>query len=262
MFFTIMNVNFFEEFPNEKNLAKLKLVNFPSLIYVAAKSFEEFNFIRNKILKINSKVEVGYWPILKKSYWISPFSYTFELKELYEDSLKNKKDKPLKILIDLELPFLNSKLFFWNMFFFFKNKKLIKKLFTDSKKLNIQILTAEYPIPSKIVQKKLEWLGISYPIEKYPHKKIVMFYSSMVKNKFLLKKIKKYIAQRSLELGENLQIGLGTIAIGILGTEPILKPENLDKDLSFCKNNKISSVVIFRLGGLNNSYLKKIKKYL
>lgn len=257
-----MEVNFFEEFPNEENLAKLNLINFPSLIYVAAKSLEEFNIIKNKILEINSTVELGYWPILEKSYWISPFSYTFELRKLYDDLLKNKKDKSFKILIDLELPFLTPKLFFWNLFSFFKNKKLIKKIFTDSKKLNIQILAVEYPIPSKIIQKKFEWLGISYPIEKYPHKKIVMFYSSMIKNKFLLEKIKKYIAKRSLELGKNLQIGLGAIAIGIFGNEPILKPENMDEDLSFCKENKIDSIVIFRLGGLNNLYFKKIKKYL
>ena len=257
-----MKINFFEEFPSEKNLAKLKLINFPSIVYTAAKSIEEFNVIKKKISKINPKIEVGYWPILEKSYWISPFSYTFELRKLYNDLLKNKKNKSLKILIDLELPFLSPKLFFWNLFSFFKNKKIIKKIFTDSKKLNIQILTAEYPIPSKIVQKKLEWLGVSYPINKYSHKKIIMFYSSMIKNKFLLKKIKQYITKRSLELDKNLQIGLGTIAIGIFGNEPILKPEKLDKDLYFCKKNKINSVVIFRHGGLNNLYLKKIKKYL
>jgi hypothetical protein len=257
-----MEINFFEEFPNEESLAKLNLINFPSLIYIAAKSLEEFNIIKDKILEINSTVELGYWPILEKSYWISPFSYTFELRKLYDDLLKNKKDKYLKILIDLELPFLTPKLFFWNLFSFFKNKKIIRKIFTDSKKLNIQILVFEYPIPSKIIQKKFEWLGISYPIEKYPHKKIVMFYSSMIKNKFLLEKIKKDIAKRSLELGKNLQIGLGTIAIGIFGNEPILKPENLDEDLFFCKENKIDSIAIFRLGGLNNLYLKKIKKYL
>ena len=55
-----MKVNFFEEFPNEENLEKLKLIYFPSLIYVATKSLEEFNHIKKKILSINSKVEVGY----------------------------------------------------------------------------------------------------------------------------------------------------------------------------------------------------------
>ncbi|MBN1377157.1 hypothetical protein JW949_02380, partial [Candidatus Woesearchaeota archaeon] len=255
-------VDFFEEFPNDKNLAKLKLVDFPSVIYVASKSLKEFNIIKKKILKINSKVEVAYWPILEKSYYISPFSYTSELKELYNDLIKRKKDKPLKILIDLELPFLNIKLFLLNLFSFFRNKKLIKRFFADSEKLNIEILTAEYPVSSKIIQKIFWALGVSYPVDKYPHKKIIMFYSSMVKNKFLLKKIKQYIRKCSRELGKNLQIGLGTIAIGILGNEPILTPENLDSDLSFCKEQKIDAVVIFRLGGLNNLYIKKIKKYL
>ena len=45
-----MRVNFFEEFPNEKNLAKLKPISFPSVIYVAAKSLEEFNLIKKKII--------------------------------------------------------------------------------------------------------------------------------------------------------------------------------------------------------------------
>lgn len=257
-----MKVNFFEEFPNEENLEKVKLINFPSVIYIAAKSIEEFILVRDKISKINSKVEVGYWPILERSYWISPFSNNFELRKLYEDLLKNKKDAPLKVLIDLELPFLNPKLFFRNLFSFFRNKKMIKKIFTDSKKLNIQILTAEYPTSSKLKQKVFEWLGIWYRIDKYPHKKIVMCYSSIIKNKSLLKKIKKYIAKRSLGLGNNFQVGLGAIAVGIHGNEPILTAENLDKDLSFCKQNKIDSVVIFRLGGLNKLYLEKIRKYV
>lgn len=257
-----MKINFFEEFPNDKNLAKLKLVRFPSVIYVAASSLKNLESIKEKISKVNPGVEVAYWPILEKSYWVSPFSYTFELKKLYEDLLKNKKDKPLKILIDLELPLLNKKLFFLNLFSFFKNKRLIKKIFTDAKKLNIEILTAEYPIPSRLIQKKLEWAGVSYPINEYPHRKISMLYSSMIKKNFILKKMKQHIEKRSREIGERLQVGLGTIAGGILGNEPILTPENLDKDLSFCKKQKINTVVIFRLGGLNTQYLRKIKKYV
>lgn len=257
-----MKVNFFEEFPDDESLAKLKLINFHSIIYVASRSLREFKHTEKKILDINPELEVGYWPVLEKSYWISPFSYTFELRKLHDDLLKNKKHKPLKILIDLELPFLNSKLFFLNLLSFSKNKRIIKRIFTDSKKLNLEILTAEYPTRNKVSQEMLKCLGISYSARKYPHKKIVMFYSSMIKNKFRLQKIEQYIAKSSIQLGENLQIGLGAIAVGINGDEPILKPENLDKDLSFCEKNKIDSVVIFRLGGINNLYLEKIKKYL
>lgn len=257
-----MQVNFFEEFPNKENLEKLKLLTFPSVIYVTAKSFKEFETIKEKINKINSKIEVAYWPILEKSYWISSFSYNIELKRLYSDLQKNKPNEKLKILLDLELPLLNKKLFFINIFSFWKNKKLIEKIFSESKKWNLEILTAEYPVSNKLIQKIMGWLGISYSLEKYPHKKIIMFYSSMIKNTSLANKLKNHIKKEAKELCPNLQIGLGTIAIGILGNEPILLPENLEKDLSFCKEQNINSVVIFRLGGLNNDYLKKIKKYL
>jgi hypothetical protein len=37
-----MRVNFFEEFPNSVSLSKAKLIDFPSTIFIAAKSFKEF----------------------------------------------------------------------------------------------------------------------------------------------------------------------------------------------------------------------------
>lgn len=253
-----MKINFFEEFPNDKTLKQLKYVCFPSTIYVAAKSLKQFNDIKKKILKINSKVEVAYWVILDKSYWVSPFSYTSELKELYVDLSKNKK--PLKILLDLEFPFLNKKLFFINFFSFFKNKKLIKNIFKDQKKLNVQIFTAEYPLFGKILKKLLFWSGLSYSPKKYNHEKIIMYYSSMIKSNFIKNKIKKAIVNE-LQNNKNIHVGLGTIDKGILETEPILSPNKLEQDLLFFNKNKIKSVVIFRLGGLNKSYINKLKKY-
>lgn len=166
-----MQINFFEEFPTEENLKKAKLINFRSTIYIAAKSLKQFKTLEKKLHEINPKLKAGYWPILEKSYWISPFSYTYELKNLIKDLLKNKQNNPLEILVDLELPFLNKKLFLKNLSTFHKNKNLIKKLFENASNLNIEILTAEYPISNKLLQKTLEWLGISYSIEKYPHKK-------------------------------------------------------------------------------------------
>lgn len=56
--------------------------------------------------------------------------------------------------------------------------------------------------------------------------------------------------------------GLGTIAIGVLGNEPILSPENLYQDLHWAKESKVEEVFIFRLGGLNELYMSEIKKSL
>ena len=256
-----MIINFFEEFPNDNNLEKLKQVDFNTTVYVAAKSISEFNVIKKSISIINPEVEVAYWPILEKSYWISPFSYNDELNELYSDLSSRKDSKRLKILLDLELPIIHPKLFFYNIFSFFRNRMAIKKIFTDSERLNIDILSAEYPVSGIISQMILRCLGISYPLAKYHHKKITMFYSSMIRSRCIRRMMKRYISRQSQKIGSDIQVGLGTIAKGILGNEPILNPKDLEKDLSFCKDNNVGSVVIFRLGGIDDKYLKVIGKY-
>ncbi len=254
----MMRIDFFEEFATKENLDKLKLIDFPSTLYVSAGSMEEFKAVKKRITAINRKIEVGYWPVLKESYWVSPFSYSRELKGLYSDLSGNRKKTPLKILLDLELPFLKKRLFFLNLFSFFKNKRLIRKLFLESRKLNLSIFTAEYPV---VNEKKLEFLGISYSIEEHPHKKIIMFYSSIIRNKFLENRFKQNIEKIHKEFGEKIQVGLGTIAKGILGNEQILSSKGLDRDLSYFNALGVKNVVIFRLGGLNNEYVKIIKKY-
>ncbi len=257
-----MNINFFEEFPNDKNLEKLSLIKFSSLVFIASKSLNEFYRIKNKVNRINENIKVGYWPILKNSYWISPFSYRSELEELYKDLLRRNNKNKLEVLIDLELPLLNKKLFFLNLPSFFKNKNTIRELFKNQDKMNIRISTAEYSTLNKTTQKILQYLGVSYSTDKFPHKKIIMFYSSIIKNSMLRNRIKSEIKDYYSELGNNFQVGLGTIATGIIGNEPLLKPEQLDEDLKFCKSVGINSIFIFRLGGLNKEYIKVINKYL
>ncbi len=257
-----MNINFFEEFPDDKNLKKLSLIDFPSLIFIASKSLNEFYRIKNKVSRINENIKVGYWPVLRKSYWISPFSYKSELEGLHNDLMRRKSKEKLEVLIDLELPLLNKKLFLLNLPFFFKNKNIIRELFNNQDKMNIRISTAEYTTLNKTTQKILQYLGVSYSTDKFPHKKIIMFYSSMIKNSMLRNKIEREIKDYYSKLGDNLQIGLGTIATGIMGNEPLLKPEQLDKDLKFCKSLGITSVFIFRLGGLNKEHIKVINRYV
>ena len=64
------------------------------------------------------------------------------------------------------------------------------------------------------------------------------------------------------KLGENLNLGLGAITTGILGTEPILSTDKLAKDLWFAKKLNIKTVTIFRLGGLTPEYIEVLEKYI
>lgn len=260
-----MKINFYEEFPTKENLDKIKLIDFPTKLIVATKSLEEFYSKQNKIKQYKNKniKEVIYWPILDKDegYWFSAFTENSALKKIINELQQNKK--PLTIMWDAELPLYKS-LILKQLFNYFRNRKLILNFFNNAEKYKIKILTSEYPLESKFLRNLLfDLFLISFDTKKYNNKKIAMLYTSFLKNhpsieNFLEKQInigKKYF-------GNDFMVALGTIAIGINGNEPILTPEELERDLEIVKNNEINEVVIFRLGGLNKEYIKAIKKYL
>ena len=78
-----MITSFFEEFPTKENLNKVKLIDFPTKLYLTAPSLKEFNQIKKSIKNKYIK-EFIYWPILerKEGYWISPFSKRTALKRV------------------------------------------------------------------------------------------------------------------------------------------------------------------------------------
>lgn len=240
-----MEINFYEEFPKKENFEKLKLIKFKTRLFIAAKSLKEFLEFEKRVKKINKRTECAYWPIVKNSYWISPFSNTQDLVELFNEL--NKCDNHL--LIDLELP-LNRKLVWKNIFNYFKNRKLIKDFLEKNKS---RVTTAQFP--SSIISLFMKIFGLDYNINV---EKSFMWYSSM-NSEIMNRNIKKNLIK--LKDKNNYSISLGTIAIGILGNEPILSSSNLEKDLKFVKKAGFDRIIIFRLGGLNKDYIKIINKF-
>jgi hypothetical protein len=244
----VNKIEFYEEFPTKENLKKLNLIKFPTKIFLAANSVDEFRKYE-RIVKTHKKdLEVAYWPIVKNSYWISPFSNTQDLIELFNelDKIKNT------LLIDLELPLRKRwKMYFKNIFYFRKNKKMIKNFLEKNKN---RITTAEYPFA--FISKFMRLIGLNYNIN---YERSIMWYSSMLSKSFN-KKIKKNLWK--IKNKANYSISLGTIAKGVLGNEPILSPENLEQDLDFVKKAGFSKVIIFRLEGLDEEYIKVLKKVL
>ena len=165
-------------------------------------------------------------------------------------------DEEISVMWDAELPFRHPWLFL-RIDNYFRNIFAIKLFF---RKKGRSIATSEYPVRNKVMSFILRLLGVSYSPIKYGNKKIIMYYTSMHStiSPLFLKNIKclynKY--------GESLHVGLGAIATGILGNEPKLSPNNLEKDLQDMKKIGIREVVIFRLGGLTREYQKIIKKYV
>ena len=253
-----MKINFFEEFPTKENLKKLNLVTFPSTVFIAARSIKDFDGIKKKIR--NKKITLGYWPILKhhEGYWLSPFSSPKAVKRTINE-IKSYKF-PLKIMWDAELPFRHPWLFL-RIDHFIQNIPRIRKFFIKMKyEKNRQIYTSEYPVRNKLMELLFRFLGVFFSPKRYDNYKIIMYYTSMHKlvSKLFLSNIRKI--QQNYK--SKVQVGLGTIATGILGNEPILNYKNLKRDMKEMKRIGIKEVVIFRLGGLNKEYLKVIKRFI
>jgi len=241
-----MKIEFYEEFPNKENLEKLRFINFPTKIFIAAKSVKEFKECEKIAKSYKKDLEAAYWPIIPNSYWISLFSNTSDLIKTFRELEKINNC----ILIDLEMP-INKKMILKNFFCFFKNKKIIKKFMEKNKK---RITTAQ-PVET-IFSKYLQIRGQDFNIKT---EKSFMWYSSMLPDKI------NKIVKRKLSLvkdKQNYSISLGTIAHGVQGDESILSSGDLEKDLSFVKSCGFKKVIIFRLGGLNNNYIKVIEKFI
>lgn len=115
-----------------------------------------------------------------------------------------------------------------------------------------RVTTAESPLT--ILFDFMKFLGLDYNIKT---EKSLMWYSSC-----LSKKMNNIIRRRLSRVKNKSQysISLGTIARGISDNEPILSPEDLERNLKFVKQAGFNKTIIFRLCGLNKKYISTINK--
>ncbi|MBU2638804.1 MAG: hypothetical protein KJ955_07560 [Nanoarchaeota archaeon] len=245
-----MIVSFFEEYPTEKNLSKLKLIKFPTKLYIAAESIDAFYKIKDKIKARNVKYVI-YWPLLKKEegYWMSPFSDSKALKRVMEEA------KDVVLLWDAELPFRRS-LLLKNLIYFRKNKKLIKEFFIKHKK---EVYCAESFPEKGLLYKLLKFLGIEFNSIECGGYEVKMLYSSM--HGFSKDFIKKEIEEGKAASGDKFIPAFGVLAKGAKGDENIISKAILERDLRIAKQAGVKEVIVFRLGGITKEYAGILKKY-
>jgi len=282
-----MNVSFFAEFPRE-DLEKLSLVDFPVKVYLAASSLDEYRELEKRAKEINQLVETAYWPILDKSYWVSPFSCNRELDRLHLDLSRN--EETLELLLDLELPKFWIRYVVYHLPRVLANafkyhlritKPRIRKLFKMRDSYNISITTTSYPVMSKyylvnyLTFKLLGFLGVHFNPRAFNHRVIFMCYSSIRGD--LLRKTLKNIRARRPGVRENYHVGLGLLdygmlsrtgfirklqRVGLLKGFHLLTPEKLDRDLALVEEHGVRDVTIYDLGGLSDGFVEVIGKYV
>ncbi len=142
-----------------------------------------------------------------------------------------------------------------------KNIKAITDFIDHAQDFNLKIYTAEYPAFNTLLHWLWNKLGIS-PSFTSNHTRLSMCYSSMVTKSFgvtVWNSIKRFETHLVKKHAHKVGFGLGTIATGVFENEPILSPEKIRSDLKWAQESGASEVFIFRLGGMNEEYVRILK---
>ena len=262
----MMRINFFEECIGDPqtDLQNAALITWPSTIYIAATSLSEFIERRRILFAINPHVTAAYWPILKNSYWISPFADPEEL-ELLRNELITYTGEPLTVLLDLELPVLKPAQFKRNVKSFFSNRRRITRLLHIQKD-NISFATAEYWYAIGWARFLTVIFGVTFPNKKSGHSRLIMYYSSTLRQNGVVKYSEamdymKIALTKEAALQKGVQAALGTTDVGIFGNEIQMTTDELAYDLELLQSVGFKEATIFRLAGVK-PYLETIKKFL
>ena len=258
-----MKISFFEEYPTEETMKTLDLIHWESTVFLASPSFIEYRRLCTLYTSKYPHVTFGWWPTVSGSYWISALSDPQSLEKTFTEIISSSHEHKVPVLIDLELP--RSRLTcIKNILHIRNNKKRIDSFFKEASLHNIALFTAEYPSPNNLMYALWKLLGLS-PRLSLPHTKIPMCYSSMVRTSFgekILKRIQVFEHRFANKHTDRVCFGLGTIATGVTGNEPLLSIRRFENDLTWARESGMREVFIFRLGGLNTEYLSMIEKFL
>ncbi|MBI4114211.1 MAG: hypothetical protein HY445_00010 [Candidatus Niyogibacteria bacterium] len=243
-------------------MAKLDFIDWPSTILLAAPSLKLFEDVRTKYANKYPHIAFGWWPTIPSSYWVSGLANTSDLERLFAELTSKVHEKKLSVLIDLEFP-IKKHLYIKNIFRIRANKKRILEFFTDAPRFNLRAYTAEYPAPNALIYTLYQLLGIS-PSFKFQHTKLPMCYSSIGLRYFgekiwnSVKSFEKKFAQAN---SDRVGFGLGATAIGMSGNGQIITPKQLAEDIDWANGCGVKEIFIFRLGGLNESYVSVLKEF-
>jgi hypothetical protein len=243
-----MRIDFFEEFPSPQTLLPIRSFPAGTTVFMGCSTLEEFQLLSRLLRSINPQAQPAWWPILKTSYWVSPFSSHHELLSLKRQM--TEVEYGTEILMDLELPLLKLKLVIKNFGYFFRNKELLKKMTQDER-----VLCAQYPDSLLTTTRVLQLLGVSFPNAQ---RRLVMAYSSMMPGPLKAHFRKALVLQ--IRQDPLLSVGIGALGRGALGFESQMSDLELEQDLSFCHSMGVKRVVVFRLGGATPSQIEILRE--
>lgn len=243
-------IHFFEEYPTEANLQRARLIGFPASVFLAAETWPDFERARALLNGINPMLTAGWWPVPTVSRALSVFSEVTELAALRRALAAAPRGK---ILLDLELPIWAPHRLLRTPRSLSRSREELDRLFSTALGRH-DVWTAEWPpaAPDAV----LRWLRITLPRATT---RVYMLYSSTMPRRwrrFLLNRLRPRFESQSAG------IAVGVLATGIAGDEPILSLARFQQDLQEAVRLGAATVVIYRLGGLEQRHVRVIEKVL
>ena len=256
-----MRLSIFEEYPTKENLQKLDLLSQPVYLYIAAPSLEQWKVHREGVINHPSVTGVGYWPILteREGYWLSPFAQLTAIERVTNELCACGEE--LTVLWDAEPPLIRPSRFIKGLPSFFKKTKLIFEFMKEAKSKGLSIVSCEYASTGSFINWIYRRFGVSFERSDGIAQKMVMCYTSFPLVAFLRNRLLHQIKGQQEKYRGHYSVALGTIAKGAFGNEPILPPEGLRKDLAALRDLAVEEVALFRLGGLDEAYIKVLNEH-
>jgi hypothetical protein len=212
-------------------------------------SFED---ARRRLQETNPSLRAAWWPVLPRSLTLSALAEAEEIDEL--ERMLRDAEEPLTVLLDLELPIWDRS----KMLRLLRQPsarrraaRALDRLFATALAFH-SVWTAEYPplLPAWLTQPlRLELRTLTVT-------RVYMLYSSLLPRWWRPLLVRR-VAGRLTERGG--AIGVGALATGIAGNEPILSPERLSRDLAEAAQLGAASIVAYRLGGLTPAHVSRIE---
>ncbi len=254
-----MRIDFFEEFPQSSQLQPARQIDFPSTIFLAAWSLSGFLHVQERLARVHDGLATAYWPLLRRSYWLSPCSSPRELRRLTAEL--GHQAAPERWLFDLELPYLRPRALF-RRHLWLQRKAQIAELFDTADQYGRKVYCAEYPVVAAWQRRLLQWSGLAWDSDAQPHTRVTMCYGSIIRWSAVRRRILDDLSRVAREEPSPVAVGVGTLALGVDGREPTLSPAELERDLNALQARGLQHAIIFRLGGLTPAHLRIVHRFV
>lgn len=248
---------FWCEFPQKIVRERVKLIDFATEVYVAARDLKEYGFWR-KMLQ-NKHMRVGVWPALplKAGYWFSKYTAREHI-----DVLKQFDGVDMKIDIEPPIPYTSRIFKKFSLYLLAKDSlreamkhkahnqaylwSVIRQL--KSKK----IIMSGFPFPNRVSRRYGDDMRQMRPDFFRNHFLYVTFFQNRIVRECVMGYYAWYVRAKLRQYApDRLYFAIGCVGQGIFATEPVYeRVADFERDLDRFLAWGVRNVVVFNLEGI------------